>query len=295
LTCKSVILINSYYIDTAVAEVDFSTQLVRLSPEIFLAIVFAFILGYAMHWFRRAFRQPRPAPQTVQEPAALGDRIVMFDTVQRLFHWFNFVVLGLTTLTGLAIYFPGSFDQFLTQFGIEGIQAKIFWHVNFAWALLGLLIIHVVWDVGVKRGWWNIWIGLKDLSDGWLRTKQFLGLARQYNPIPKYDVFMKTFHWSLTVSLIILGVTGLYFWNPYNLVPHMPYELEHLFRIMHDLFAALTVGLIIGHVYFAVLPVNWPILKAMFTGWITREFFLAHFDPARWKIKSSAKKVEVKK
>ncbi|MEM1947041.1 MAG: cytochrome b/b6 domain-containing protein [Candidatus Caldarchaeum sp.] len=276
------------------AESDVTTQLVRLSPEIFTAIVLAFVAGYVVHWFRRAFRQPRPKPTTVSTEL-VHEKVYAFDPIQRLFHWLSFVALGIMTLTGLAIYFPNVFDSFLTPFGIDGMQAKIFWHVNLAWALLGLLIIHVVWDVGVKKGWWNIWIGLKDLSDGWMRTKHFLGLVKEYKPIPKYDVFMKTFHWGLTLSLIVLGFTGVYFWNPYGLIPQIPYEIEYLFRVLHDLFAAVMIGLVIGHVYFAVLPVNWPILKAMFTGWISKDFYMMHFDPTRWKLKQQPKKLEVKK
>jgi cytochrome b subunit of formate dehydrogenase len=270
------------------------TQLVRLSPEIFTAIVLLFIAAYVVHWFRRAFRQPHPTPVIV-EMEVPQEKVPAFDIVQRLFHWLTFTFLGIMTLTGVALLYPSLFNPFLTPLGIEGTQAKIFWHVNLAWALLGLLIIHVIWDVGVKRGWWDMWIGLKDLSDGWLRTKHFLGLVREYKPVPKYDIFMKTFHWGLTVSLIVLGVTGLYFWNPYGLIPHIPYELELTFRVLHDLFAALMIGMVIGHVYFAVLPVNWPILKAMVTGWISRDFYVKHFDPSRWKIVKQVKKAEVKK
>jgi cytochrome b subunit of formate dehydrogenase len=267
---------------------------VRLSPEIFTAIVLLFIAAYVVHWFRRAFRQPHPTPVIV-EMEVPQEKVPAFDIVQRLFHWLTFTFLGIMTLTGVALLYPSLFNPFLTPLGIEGTRAIIFWHVNLAWALLGLLIIHVIWDVGVKRGWWDMWIGLKDLSDGWLRTKHFLGLVREYKPVPKYDIFMKTFHWGLTVSLIVLGVTGLYFWNPYGLIPHIPYELELTFRVLHDLFAALMIGMVIGHVYFAVLPVNWPILKAMVTGWISRDFYVKHFDPSRWKIVKQVKKAEVKK
>lgn len=267
---------------------------VRLSSEIFLAIVLLFVAGYVVHWFRRAFRQPKLT--TITAHVEIHDeKIPAFDIVQRLFHWLTFVVLGMMTLTGIALYFPNTFDPLLAPFGIEGTQAKIFWHVNFAWALLALLVIHVVWDVGVKRGWWDMWLGLKDLSDGWVRTKHFLGLVREYKPIPKYDIFMKVFHWGLTISLIILGVTGLYFWNPYGLIPTLTYDVEYTFRLLHDLFAALMIGMVIGHVYFAVIPVNWPILKAMVVGWINKDFYVRHFDPNRWNPWKRAKKIEVKK
>ncbi|MEM0506734.1 MAG: hypothetical protein QXW58_05715, partial [Thermosphaera sp.] len=106
---------------------------VRLPPEIGFGIVLAFAVAYFVHWLRRAFRQPRPplsqlesAKREPQSPLPESD-VLMFDGIQRVFHWTMFIVLGIMTLTGIAIYVPGLFDGFLSVFGITETSAKIFW------------------------------------------------------------------------------------------------------------------------------------------------------------------------
>ncbi len=266
--------------------VPFQVASVRLDETVALYIVLLFVAGYAVHWFRRAFRQPTPtgATPSVSIP---GDRVKYYDVVERLFHWTDFVVLGMMVVTGVAIFFPGSLDFLLAPFGVQGVAADVTLHLTFVWALLGLIAIHVIWDTAVARGFWNISPGISDMRDAAKRAKNFVGWSNEYPRMGKYDAFMKTFHWGLTLSLIVLGITGIYFWNPFNLMPNLGYATENLFRVLHDIFAFLLVGLIIGHIYFAVIPENWPILKAMVTGTMSKDFYVKHFDPGRWKAKQS--------
>jgi cytochrome b subunit of formate dehydrogenase len=258
----------------------------RLDETIALYIVLVFIAGYAVHWFRRAFREPSPTGPT-PSVSVPGDRVKYYDIVERLFHWTDFIVMGMMMLTGIAIFFPGSLNFALAPFGVQGTAGEIDLHLTFVWALLGLIVIHVVWDTAVARGFWNIWPGVKDIRDAAKRAKNFVGWSDEYPRMAKYDAFMKTFHWGLTVSLIVLGITGIYFWNPYGIMPNLGYATENLFRVLHDIFAFLLVGLVIGHIYFAVIPENWPILKAMITGTMSKDFYMKHYDPARWKAKQS--------
>lgn len=254
---------------------------VRVDLVLMADLLLVFVAGYAVHWLRRAFRQPHP---TEHAKLPTASRLVVFDLVQRLFHWADFVVLGGMALTGVAIVL-GGLDAFLTPLGIGGITNQVYWHVIFAWALLMLISVHVVWDMVVACGWRNIMLTRVDLVDARTRARNFLGRTHAYPRSPKYDFFMKTFHWVLTGSLIILGVTGLYFWNPYTLFPALSYNTEFTFRVLHDVFAFLLLGLIIGHIYFALLPVNWPILKSMVIGHISSKDYMKHFSIAKWEPK----------
>jgi len=242
-----------------------------------------FLAGYGAHWLRRAFRQPHPTEHS-KPPSASS--VAMFDMVQRLFHWADFMVLGSMALTGVAIL-SGSIGVLLTRLGMSGVASQVYWHVTLAWVLLILIVVHVVWDMVVACGWRNIMPTRTDLMDARIRARNFLGLIHTYPRSPKYDLFMKAFHWSLTGSLIILGVTGLYFWNPYSLFPELSYNTEFTFRVLHDVFAFLLLGLIIGHVYFSLLPVNWPILKAMVMGYISSKDYMRHFSIAKWEPRRS--------
>lgn len=258
---------------------------VRVESALMGVLLLAFAAGYAVHWLRRAFRQPRPTERSERPPTGF---LAMFDIVQRLFHWANFLVLGLMAMTGVSLFIPRLIDGVLAIFGIRELESRLYWHVTLAWGLLALIAVHVIWDMAVAHGWQNIWPTRQDLSDAKTRTRNFLGLTQQYPRSPKYDIFMKSFHWSLTFSVIILGMTGIYFWNPYGLIPSLSYQTELLFRMLHDFFAFLLIGLIMGHIYFALIPTNWPILKGMIVGFITSEDYLKHFGTTKWKPKPYA-------
>ena len=47
-------------------------------------------------------------------------------------------------------------------------------------------------------------------------------------------------------------------------------------------------GLIIVHVYFAIRPEKRFLTKSMIFGWIDRDKYLGHYDPARWPVREGA-------
>ena len=251
-------------------------------------IILLFVVMVAVHWARRAFRQPVKSPPGQHVEPAEG-MVNAFDIVERLYHWSLFVVTGLLVLTGVTLFVPGTFDYLLSSFGVTSTAGLLLWHTDLVWALLGLIVVHIVWDVVVARGWWNIWIGVKDIKDTGVRAKNFFGLTSQYSKPGKYDIFMKTLHWGMVVSLVATGITGLFLWNPYGLLSTISASTEYLFRILHDVFAFLFLGLVIGHIYFAVIPVNWPVLRAIFTGNISKEAYLNEYDAKRWSLTKRSK------
>jgi formate dehydrogenase subunit gamma len=254
----------------------------RLPFDYAAVIVLAFVALGVVHWVRRANREPVKGIEQPVSAEEAGSMVTAFDIVERLYHWALFVVTGLLVLTGVALFVPGYFNSFVAAFGVTNGVGLLLWHDDMVWALLGLLVIHIVWDLAVKRGWKNIWLGMKDIRDIGIRTKNFFGLSPKYSKPGKYDIFMKTLHWGMTVSLIILGITGLFFMNPYGLLPTLSPSIDSLFRILHDIFAFLFIGLVIGHIYFAMIPVNWPVLRAIFTGNISKEAYNKEYDSERW-------------
>lgn len=261
--------------------------LFRLPVDYAVWILVLFGAYYAIHWMRRSFRQPKRQAPTATASVP-GDTVKAFSLVQRLFHWSLFVVLGLVAFTGIDIFAPGILAWFLTPFGIATVSDSLFWHTTLLWVLLGLVVIHVAWDMIAARGWHHIYPKGKDFSDTMTRVKNFLGVTSEYPRSPKYDAFMKTFHWGAVLSTIVLGVSGIYLWNPYGLLPAIAPGFMDTMRLLHDIFAFLFVGLIFGHIYFAVLPVNWPILRSMATGTISKDEYLEEFDADQWPVKASA-------
>jgi cytochrome b subunit of formate dehydrogenase len=266
-----------------------STTVSRLPAVYAWAILLVFAAALTVHFVRRSYHQPvRTGGTPVDVP---GDSVKAFDLVERLFHWSLFIILGLLVVSGIALFIPGSFNYILGAFGVAGTsgaaeQANLLWHTDMVWLLLGLIVIHIVWDLGVDRGWSEQVVRKYDFSDSTTRVKSFLGFGPKVQPRHgKYDIFMKSFHWGLAGSIVILGVTGIYLWNPYALFPTLSPGFEFTMRWIHDLFAFLLVGLIAMHIYFAVVPVNWPVLRSMITGTISGEAYNHDYDSTRWPLK----------
>jgi cytochrome b subunit of formate dehydrogenase len=106
---------------------------------------------------------------------------------------------------------------------------------------------------------------------------------------------MKTLHWGFALCLVVLGITGIFMWNPYGIFPGINAGIDSLFRLLHDIFTFLFLGLIMGHIYFSVIPANWKLTRAMFTGSITKEAYEEEYNPERYPLPSSKKETEKKK
>jgi formate dehydrogenase subunit gamma len=262
----------------------------RLPYDWAAAILLFFVAVFAIHFVRRAYRQPpRSGGTHVDVP---GDKVKVFDIVDRLFHWSLFLTLGLVVLSGLSIYSPGTLVPVLTAFGVTGANASatlfaLNLHTDMLWLILGLVIIHICWDLAVNRTGRDILPTKADISDTMTRTAGFMGFGPKTQPRHgKFDVFMKISHWGMVLCFTALGITGIYLWNPYGLMPAMGPGFENSLRLFHDIFAFLFIGLIIGHVYFAVLPINWPVLRSMTTGSISGDAYNHDYDSSRWPLKT---------
>ncbi len=257
--------------------------LLRLPFEYADVILLLFATIFVVHFVRRAFRQPKPMGEAsaVEVP---GARVKAYDIVQRLYHWSLFMVLGLVAITGINIYYTGFFNFFLAPFGIGDALTSIYWHTTLLWLFLAIIVIHIVWDMVPARGWGNIMVHRKDISDTFTRMKNFFGVTKEYPKHGKYDIFMKTLHWGVTLCIVVLGITGIYLWNPYGLFPAISPDYSAFLTLLHDIFSFLFIGLIIGHIYFAVLPVNWPVLRSIVTGSVSKEEYLKEFDTGMWPL-----------
>jgi cytochrome b subunit of formate dehydrogenase len=258
----------------------------RLPLEYAAALILLFAAVFVVHFVRRAYRQPKRIGGTPMEVP--GNTVKAFDIVERLFHWSLFITLGLVMVSGVAIYLPGTFNFLLSAFGVAGTNAAqtaadLAWHTDMLWLLLGLIAIHIVWDLAVARTGKTIIPRGHDIKDTMIRVQGFLGVGPSVQPRHgKYDAFMKLFHWGLVLCLVVLGISGLYLWSPYGIMPTISPSLESTLRLFHDFFAFLLIGLVAGHIYFAILPINWPVLRSILTGTISGDAYNHDFDSSRW-------------
>jgi len=254
-------------------------------PEILsYGILFVFSLGLVFHWSRRAFRHPVPAEAFRGE---VENGKTMFDKPQRLFHWSTTVAYILVVVTGVALYDPVAFEPITNALSIPlhgSFPTYVFWHVVGSSALAILLVIHIAWDVGKLKGFRLMWPGRADIREQIIRAKGLLSGSKDIPRTNKYDNFMKFFHLTLTIAILALAATGIYqlLFAAWWTVPiELHFDVEPFWRptIIHDFFGFTLIALVIGHTYFALLPINRPILGAMVKGRLSAEEIKKRYKP----------------
>ena len=114
------------------------------------------------------------------------------------------------------------------------------------------------------------------------------------SPVPragKYPFDHRMYHHAIVVVSIASVATGALmmgridtpFWtpNPYWLFSDATWGLMY---VAHGLAGVSFIVLIASHIYFAVRPEKRWITWSMFRGWVDREHYLAHHDPAKWDV-----------
>ena len=193
----------------------------------------------------------------------------------RLFHWTMAAAMFVLLITAffplLGIQFP-----WLTIHWVAGLVliASILFHV-----------VHATLVMDLKA----VWIGPSDVRDSWRRFARSIGRKAPDPALPgKYLVENKLYHHAVTVTGFGVAITGvlmmfridtpLFARNPYMFAE----QTWGWVYVVHGLSAVGLVGLIITHVYFAILPEKRWLTWSMINGWISREKYVEHHDPERW-------------
>ena len=210
-----------------------------------------------------------------QTTAAPSPRVARHKGLDRLYHWL--MAICIFTLMATA---------FLPILGFKFEWLDIPWITGVALAVL--VIFHIVRAIG-WQDWRNMWIAFADIRDLWRDATHLLG-ARTTPPLSgKYEAAQKLYH--LGVALVVLAVIGsgllmllkidtpLWRRNPYLLSS----DTWGIVYVVHGMAAMTIVAIVIIHLYFALMPSSWYMLRAMILGSISRKEYLKHHDPARWK------------
>lgn len=206
----------------------------------------------------------------------LPEKILRHSLASRIFHW----VMAASVLTLL-------FTAFLPIWGLKFPWVTAHWIAGLV--LTAAIIFHVIH--ASLKGLGLMWIGARDLSDGWLAVKQVLGAEGAAPGKPgKNPLENKLFHHAASISALATIFTGLImmakvdtpWWdrNPYVLSD----DAWGIIYVLHGAGSVALITLVMVHLYFAVRPEKRWITLSMFRGWIPRERFLEHHDPERWMV-----------
>ena len=205
----------------------------------------------------------------------VAERVRRHAAVDRVFHWVAAIavltLLGTGLLPVAGVKFP-----WVTAHWVAGIVLAV------------AVVFHIVRALAAQD-FRSIAIGVRDVREflQGLRREEGGGASQPARP-GKYTLAQKLMHHGLGLVVLTAVASGLPmmakidspFWkrDPYLLAA----ETWGVIYVLHGLAALLALTLVMIHVYFALLPEKRLYLRAMLTGWITRDELLAHHDPRRW-------------
>jgi cytochrome b subunit of formate dehydrogenase len=230
----------------------------------------------------RYFARPRQFAEDASPQAAarLPSRIPRHSLAARLFHWIM-----------AASMFALLFTAFLPKVGVQ------FDWVTYHWIAGSVLTVSILFHVIHASFWldfWSIWPDKIDLGDAWRRILRFMGRpALPPRKFGKYPLENKLYHLAILATGLSAITTGVLMMFRVRTIffARNPYVFSDttwgMMYVLHGLAGVSLIALVMVHVYFAVRPEKLPITRSMFTGSMSREFYLEEHDPGRWVIESS--------
>mgnify|MGYP001171542508 CR=1 FL=1 len=179
---------------------------------------------------------------------------------ERMNHWFLAIMFFLAGLSGLAFFHPSLF--FFTNLFGGGQWARIlhpFMGVLMALSFLGLFL--------------KLWTQNR-ITDADREWKQHMGDMLKGNksalpPVGKYNYGQKMVFWLMTLSLLVLVVTGFMFWRPW-FAPYFSIDVMRVAVLLHAVSAVVLVLTTIVHVYAAIWVKG--TVRAMTRGTVTESW-----------------------
>jgi formate dehydrogenase subunit gamma len=200
----------------------------------------------------------RPQPHELQR----------YSDKERMYHWATVICLLMAACSGMALFHPSLF--FLTIFTGGGPWTRIL-H-----PFIGLATAFVFLFLYLRVRLDN---QLKEHDKEW-RSKMgemLKGNKAAMPPAGKYNAAQKLVFWSMSISLLVLLVTGFVFWRPY-FADYFPIDVVRLAVVLHAVAATVMVLSVIVHVYAAIWVKG--TLSAMTRGTVTKAW--ARQNHALW-------------
>lgn len=189
-------------------------------------------------------------------------RVLRHAGVDRLFHWVNaaamFVLLG---------------TSLLPVVGIRFAWVQIHWIAGLV--LTAAILFHIVRAIFVQS--------LRVITP---HARDVGELSGERRP-GKYTFAQKLMHLAFSFALVMSIITGILLMIKAGtpLFERDPYRFSlktwGALTVLHDLSAFGSLFLVILHVYFSLRPEKRMYLRAMLTGFLTREELRRHHDPDR--------------
>jgi cytochrome b subunit of formate dehydrogenase len=231
-----------------------------------------FMVGHAI-WLRtRPSEDHAPAGDA---PAGVPERIERHSLGARAFHWLMAVAMLVLLVTA-----------FVPVIGWQFAWVELHWMAGVL--LIATVVYHIIHAIGWQDFFAMFQLGI---GEGVAHLRHILSPGAPEPPkAGKYAFDHRMYHHAIVVTTLAAIVTGVLmmvridtpFWtrNPY-LFGDATWGVMY---VVHGLSGVALILLVAAHIYFAVRPEKRWMLWSMVNGFIDREKYLEHFDPAKWPV-----------
>ncbi len=212
-----------------------------------------------------------------RDPAVEGDRVFRHDVPARITHWTHGIGTMMLLISGIAL------GLFFTPALVERAQGVWTWmNVHFVFVVMFLFgTFYYGANTLLAAHRFREHLPTKNAID---YTKRHYGLLLGFKkftfpPESKYFESEKMAYLLALASTVVIILTGLVKVAAHAL--DMPAGLMGVITPLHDIATVAMLAFFLAHVFFAaVLPMSWPVLRSMFTGYVSLEH--AKHEHAGW-------------
>lgn len=235
-----------------------------------------FMIGHAV-WLRtRPAESHEPAEAA---PAGVPDRIERHSLGARAFHWLMAFAMLVLLVTA-----------FVPVIGLQFAWVELHWMAGVL--LIATVIYHIIHAIGWQDFFAMFQLGV---AEGMATVRHVLSPSAPEPPKGgKYAFDHRMYHHAIVVTTLAAIITGVLmmvridtpFWtrNPYLFSD----GVWGVMYVVHGLSGVSLILLVAAHIYFAVRPEKRWMLWSMVNGFIDRDEYLEHFDPAKWPVSDAS-------
>jgi formate dehydrogenase subunit gamma len=206
-----------------------------------------------------------------------GDRVFRHDVPARITHWTHGIGTMMLLISGIAL------GLFFTPALVERAQGVWTWmNVHFVFVVMFLFgTFYYGANTLLAAHRFREHLPTSNAID---YTKRHYGLLLGFKkltfpPEAKYFESEKMAYLLALASTVVIILTGLVKVAAHAL--DMPAGLMGVITPLHDIATVAMLAFFLAHVFFAaVLPMSWPVLRSMFTGYVSLEH--AKHEHAGW-------------
>jgi cytochrome b subunit of formate dehydrogenase len=244
-----------------------------------VALSALFLVGHAL-WYRAVVGGTHAGPPAGPAPAGIPERVERHTLAARIFHWSMSAAMLALLVTA-----------FVPVMGLE-IPAWVTIHWIAGVVLIATIVYHIIHAIGWQDFWSMMGIGPRFFRDLFAQMRHLLSPKTAPEPKGgKYPIDHRLYHHAVIVFSLTAIVTGVIMMMRIDtpFFARDPYlvsdETAGIIFVIHGLAGVVFILLIASHIYFALRPDKRWITWSMVRGWISREQYVEHFDPNRWKPK----------